>query len=67
MKPILIQHELTAELEKRSGVTGLKLIRRKGYTPSWELGGTREHSLDEATEKALSDAVRQLQEEFDIA
>ncbi|WP_245328415.1 hypothetical protein [Bradyrhizobium sp.] len=39
MKAIVYQHELAAELEKRSGVTGLKLIRVKGYSPSWQLGG----------------------------
>ncbi|WLA50617.1 hypothetical protein QIH80_10845 [Bradyrhizobium elkanii] len=39
MKTLQMQHEITAELERRSGVTGLKLIRLKGYTPSWDLGG----------------------------
>ena len=42
MKTIMMQHEITSELEKRSGINGLKLIRLKGYVPSWELGGLRE-------------------------
>lgn len=38
-----MQHEITEELEGRSGVKGLKLIRLKGYTA--ELGPWR-HSRD---------------------
>ncbi|MBR1164568.1 hypothetical protein [Bradyrhizobium elkanii] len=67
MKTLQMQHEITAELERRSGVSGLKLIRLKGYTPSWDLGGTRETALDEAKEKELRDIVTAMQDEFDIA
>jgi hypothetical protein len=67
MKPILYQHELAEELEERSGVTGLKLIRVKGYIPSWELGGIRQKPLDESAEAALREEVRKLQDEFDMA
>jgi hypothetical protein len=67
MKKIMMQHELAAELEKRSGVTGLKLVRVKGYDPSWELGGIRAKPLDEDAEAALGESVRKLQEEFDMA
>lgn len=67
MKPIRIENELTAELEKRSGVHGLHLIRRKGYVPSWELGGLRPKDLDEAAEKKLQDTVAKMQDEFDMA
>ena len=67
MKPILYQHELAEELEKRSGVTGLKLIRVKGYIPSWELGGIRQKPLDESAEAALGDEVRKLQDGYDMA
>lgn len=66
MKTLQMQHEITAELERRSGVKGLKLIRLKGYTPSWDLGGTRETTLDDAKEKELRDAVTAMQDEFDI-
>jgi hypothetical protein len=34
MKPVKYQHEIDAELEKRSGIKGLMLIRPKGYIPS---------------------------------
>ena len=67
MKNILIQHELTHELEERSGIKGLKLIRLKGYDPSWELGGTRVKPLDDAAEAKLRSAVTELQAEFDMA
>jgi hypothetical protein len=67
MKTLQMQHELTAELERRSGVTGLKLVRLKGYDPSWDLGGTRERPLDDAKEKELRDTVTAMQDEFDIA
>lgn len=67
MKPILYQHELAEELEERAGVTGLKLIRVKGYIPSWELGGIRQKPLDESAEAALQEEVRKLQDEFDMA
>ncbi|MDH2386960.1 hypothetical protein [Bradyrhizobium sp. CER78] len=67
MKTLQMQHELTAELERRSGVTGLKLIRLKGYSPSWDLGGTRETALGEAKEKQLRDTVTAMQDQFDIA
>jgi hypothetical protein len=67
MKTILYQHELAAELEKRSGITGLKLIRVKGYSPSWELGGIRRMPLDDPAEAALGEEVRKLQAEFDMA
>ncbi|MEN3346907.1 MAG: hypothetical protein V7632_542 [Bradyrhizobium sp.] len=67
MKTLQMQHEITAELEQRSGVKGLKLIRLKGYTPSWDLGGTRETALDDAKEKQLRDTVIRMQDEFDMA
>ncbi|WP_375790890.1 hypothetical protein ACE102_33795 [Bradyrhizobium sp. vgs-9] len=67
MKPILIENELMAELEKRSGVHGLHLIRRKGYVPSWELGGLRPKDIDQAAEKKLQDTVAKMQDEFDMA
>ncbi|WGR93736.1 hypothetical protein MTX26_29355 [Bradyrhizobium sp. ISRA443] len=67
MKTLQMQHELTAELERRSGVKGLKLIRLKGYDPSWDLGGTRETALDEAKERQLREEVTRMQQEFDIA
>jgi hypothetical protein len=67
MKNIMMQHELAAELEKRSGVTGLKLIRVEGSEPSWELGGIRAKPLDEGAEAALGESVRKLQEEFNMA
>jgi hypothetical protein len=55
-KTKLVQHEITEELEKRSGLKGLKLIRLKGYTPRWDLGGTRENPLDQATAADLQGA-----------
>ncbi|MGY3533453.1 MULTISPECIES: hypothetical protein [Bradyrhizobium] len=67
MKTLQMQHEITAELERRSGVKGLKLIRLKGYSPSWDLGGTRQTALDEAKESELRDTVTAMQDEFDIA
>ena len=67
MKTLQMQHELTAELENRSGVKGLKLIRLKGYDPSWDLGGTREAALNDANEKQLRDTVIKMQDEFDMA
>ncbi|MBR0884520.1 hypothetical protein ABIF65_010871 [Bradyrhizobium japonicum] len=67
MKPILYQHELAEELEKRPGVAGLKLIRVKGYIPSWELGGIRQKPLDESAEAAFGDEVHKLQDEYDMA
>jgi hypothetical protein len=67
MKTIKMQHEITHDLEKRSGVKGLKLIRLKGCDPSWELGGTRDAPLDEATEEKIRVVVLQMQSEFDIA
>ncbi|MGM4961744.1 hypothetical protein ACT4MK_02130 (plasmid) [Bradyrhizobium barranii] len=67
MKAIVYQHELADELEKRSGVTGLKLIRVKGYSPSWQLGGIRQKPLEESAEAALGEEVRKLQTEFDVA
>jgi hypothetical protein len=67
MKTILMQHELTDAVEERSGVKGLKLIRLKGYDPSWSLGGIRETPLDEAAEAKLQAAVSKLQSEFDMA
>jgi hypothetical protein len=66
-KPIKMQHEITEELEKRSGVKGLKLIRMKGGTPSWKLGGTRDPAIDEATEKKLQSMLADLQREIDMA
>jgi hypothetical protein len=56
-----------AELEKRTNVSGLHLIRRKGYVPSWELGGIRPKDLDDATEKKLQDTMAKMQSEFDMA
>ena len=67
MKTILMQHEITDALEKRSGVHGLKLIRLKGYDPSWELGGLRASPLNEGEEADLRKAVTALQDEFDLA
>ena len=65
MKTILMQHEMTHTLEIRSGVKGLKLIRLKGYGPSWSL--LRETPLDEAAETKLQAAVSKMQSEFDMA
>jgi hypothetical protein len=67
MKTIKMQHEITEELEKRSGVKGLKLIRLKGYDPSWALGGIRETPLDDAGEKKLQSTASELQTELDMA
>jgi hypothetical protein len=67
MKTILMQHEMTHTLEIRSGVKGLKLIRLKGYDPSWSLGGVRDTPLDEAAEAKLQSAVSKMQAEFDMA
>jgi len=67
MKTIKMQHELTHDLEERSGVMGLKLIRLKGYDPSWSLGGTRESPLGEVTEAKLQSIVARMQSEFDMA
>jgi hypothetical protein len=66
-KLLKMQHEITEELEKRSGVKGLKLIRLKGYTPSWDLGGIRATALDEAAEGELQKCVADLQGEVDMA
>jgi hypothetical protein len=67
MKTIKMQHELTEELEKRSGVVGLKLIRMEGYSPSWELGGIREKPINDETEAKLQKALTTMQVEFDMA
>jgi hypothetical protein len=67
MKPIRYQHELAEELENRSGVKGLKLIRLKGYVPSWELGKIYEPAIDQAKEAALQKCLVDMQREFDIA
>jgi hypothetical protein len=67
MKTILMQHELTHTLETRSRVKGFKLIRLKGYDPSWSLGGIRETPLDEAAEEKLQADVSKMQSEFDMA
>jgi hypothetical protein len=67
MKKTMMQHEITEELEKRSGVKGLKLIRLKGYAPSWELGGLRASPLDDATEHKLRQTVIAIQDEIDMA
>jgi hypothetical protein len=67
MKPIRYQHELAEELENRSGVKGLKLIRLKGYVPSWELGKIHEPAIDRAKEAALQKCLVDMQREFDIA
>jgi hypothetical protein len=67
MKPIRYQHELAEELENRSGVKGLKLIRLKGYVPSWDLGKIREPAIDQAKEAALQKCLVDMQREFDIA
>jgi hypothetical protein len=66
MKTIKMQHEITEELEQRSGVKGLKLIRLKGSDPSWALGGLRD-SLDKASEARLQSTVAKLQAELDMA
>jgi hypothetical protein len=65
-KPIRYQHELTEELQKRSGVRGLTLIRLKGYTPSWELGMIREPAIDKVKETELQKCVADMQGEFDM-
>jgi hypothetical protein len=67
MKTIKMQHEITHELEERSGIKGLKLIRLKGYNPSWELGGTREALLDVAADAELRSTVTKMQSEYDMA
>lgn len=67
MKPIRYQHELLLDLEKRSGLTGLSVIRLKGYTPSWELGGLRPGKLDDAAEEKLRSIAAEMQGEFDMA
>jgi hypothetical protein len=67
MKPIRYQHELAEELENRSGVKGLKLIRLKGNVPSWDLGKIREPAIDQAKEAALQKCLVDMQREFDIA
>lgn len=66
-KPIRYQHELTDELEKRSGVKGLKLIRLKGYTPSWELGKIREPAVEQTREAELQKCLEDMQSEYDMA
>lgn len=67
-KPIRYQHELTEDLEKRSGVKSLKLIRLKGYTPSWDLGKIRDDpAIDESKEAELQKCLADMQAEFDIA
>jgi hypothetical protein len=65
-KPIRYQHELTEELEKRSSVTGLKLIRLKGYTPSWDLGKIRASAIDHAVETELQKCLTDMQGQFDM-
>jgi hypothetical protein len=67
MKRVLMQHEITEEIEVRSEVKGLKLIRLKGYNPSWALGETREAPLDHVTEGKLQLTVAKMQSEFDMA
>jgi hypothetical protein len=67
MKTIRMQHEITEELVRRSGIHELKLIRLKGYDPSWELGGTRKVPLDEPAELKLRSVVTKMQTEFDMA
>jgi len=67
MKMIKMQHEITEELEKASGISGLKLIRLKGSDPSWALGGLRASPLDKAGEAKLHSALVKLQSEFDRA
>jgi hypothetical protein len=59
--------EIDDELEKRSGVKGLKLIRLKGYIPSWEVGRIRETPLNEAGEAKLREVVTAMQAEYDMA
>jgi hypothetical protein len=67
VKPVRYQHELTEELEKRSGVKGLKLIRLKGSRPSWDLGKIREPAIDPAKETELQKCLADMQGEFDMA
>lgn len=67
MKTIMYQHEIDSELERRSGVKGLKLIRLKGYTPSWDIGGIRQSALDHAGEAKLRETVTAMQNDFDMA
>jgi len=67
MKTIKMQHEITGALEERSGVKGLKLIRLKGYDPSWALGGIRDPAIDSATEQKLQKVLAELQRKFDMA
>jgi hypothetical protein len=66
-KTILYQHELTEELEDRSGVSGLKLIRLKGYVPSWDLGHIREPAISSEQEAMLQSRLSEMQDEFDMA
>jgi hypothetical protein len=67
MKPIRHQHELLLDLEQRPGLTGLSVIRLKGYTASWELGGLRPDQLDGAAEERLRKIAAEMQGEFDMA
>jgi hypothetical protein len=67
MKLIRYQHELTEELEKRSGVKGLKLIRLKGSHPSWDLGKNREPAIEQRKEAELQKCLADMQGEFDMA
>ena len=67
MKTIRYQHELLLDLEKRSGLKGLSVIRLKGYTPSWELGGLRPGKINDAVETKLQQTAAEMQREFDMA
>lgn len=66
-KAIMLQHEITERLEKQSGVQNLKIIRLKGYDPSWDIGAIRDPAIDIHTETKLQDIKRKLQAEVDIA
>jgi hypothetical protein len=67
MKTIMYQHEIDCELERRSGVKGLKLIRLKGYSPSWDIGGIRETPPNETSETKLREIVMAMQNDYDMA
>jgi hypothetical protein len=44
-----------------------RLIRLKGYTPSWDLGKIREPAVDQAVEAELQKCLADMQGEFDMA
>jgi hypothetical protein len=52
---------------RRGPASRPKLIRLKGYTPSWDLGKIREPALDQAVETELQKCLTDIQGEFDMA